>query len=287
MTIDSDWRNFTPLHHSVIDGNWEKTQRLLESGASVNAQDIAKWTPLHHAIVRIRKPNVEKYSAIVELLKKFGADEQLENECGASAQDFENFCIKEKKARYDKIPVQGEDGQLLTSEKFKELTGATYIKSRIVSKKTLLEGWDKRCRGNYAPFIEKILESFASHSPLVDTLRLQHVLKPTRKNDAGQIFISSPGLGLFASKDWEAFQLMGEYLGKEEYLLRLKEGKTGNYMLGGLDAEDYGNEISRINDGFPNIAGINIKKRGRPERNIFVTCEPIKEGSEYLLELWR
>jgi hypothetical protein len=76
-------------------------------------------------------------------------------------------------------------------------------------------------------------------------------------------------------------EIIGEYLGKQgphSY----KEWKTMAYILDGIDAEKYGNEIGRINDGFPNIVGVPVSSGLRPSlRYIFIAAEPIKEGSEF------
>lgn len=46
---DVDEFGRTPLHYAAADGDSVLVQRLIASGADVNALDVNRWTPLHFA----------------------------------------------------------------------------------------------------------------------------------------------------------------------------------------------------------------------------------------------
>ena len=74
----------TPLHWSA---RWspgpEVSQRLLQSGAQVNARTAAGWTPLHWAATRIFGGD-----EIIELLVEWGAERDARTEAGETANQI-------------------------------------------------------------------------------------------------------------------------------------------------------------------------------------------------------
>ncbi len=57
----------TPLHQAAMRGDIERIQELIESGANVNAKDLAGWTALHFAAW-------QETEEMAKLLRKAGAD---------------------------------------------------------------------------------------------------------------------------------------------------------------------------------------------------------------------
>jgi hypothetical protein len=170
---------------------------------------------------------------------------------------------------YKEIPLRGEDGHLLTAEEFQQMTGARYIKNIIVSKRALHERRREFWSLLYGLKIDE-------HSPIVDGYSLEHILKKSTHNDKGEALRRSPGLGVFAEKDFSRGDIVGEYLGK---VVSSKEIGT-NYRFESIDAKEYGNEISRINDGFPNVVVVTLFTNNLA-RLIFVAAEKITKGSEF------
>jgi hypothetical protein len=92
------------------------------------------------------------------------------------------------------------------------------------------------------------------------------------------------GLGLFAKREYAAFEVIGEYLGE------IKD-TIGDYVLTAgvisgnpfkIDARCFSNVFSRINDGFPNVFLTALSnERGLPFRPILVTLEPIMPGEQF------
>ncbi|MDC0300284.1 ankyrin repeat domain-containing protein [Verrucomicrobia bacterium] len=69
---------YTPLIAAIVDRNDEVAKELIQNGVDINAGDLSRMTPLHHAV---SCGSVE----MVNLLLDSGADVNLKDEAGQTA----------------------------------------------------------------------------------------------------------------------------------------------------------------------------------------------------------
>jgi len=76
-------RGMTALHYAAREGNSKIVELLLRFHAQVNAVDDSGWTPLHYAMYRGHKE-------VALILLRDGADPDIKNRDGATAEDIED-----------------------------------------------------------------------------------------------------------------------------------------------------------------------------------------------------
>lgn len=254
------------LHVAVIANNKTAVKELIDAKVDVNAKDAKGWTPLHHAALW-DNPN------ILALLILSSTDLDAKNSAGGTFRDILNLTRKIKHLT-DTINVF-HDGQRMTEDEFSQLTGATYRTELLYSRIRMLQDWKSRdsiTMGVY-PFTEEMRKQYRQNPPL------PHCLKATTHDAEGKMLGFSPGLGVFANRDIPKRTYAGEYLGHVKKI----GSPASRYQVGdeGTDGSVIGNEISRINRSFPNVAMIQIlNERGAPLRRIIITIEPVAKDKE-------
>lgn len=154
----------------------------------------------------------------------------------------------------------------MTRRDFEKITGAEWIEDNQthenspflfpIKKKGIEPKWLLK---EYENFLKRPIEAFT--------------LGPASAHSAA-------GLGLFARRQYRPFEVVGEYLGEYTTV------QSGNYTLTldpeiGINAEKYGNGLSRVNDSFPNLFLQIIWHAERfPYRALLVSLEVIEPGEQ-------
>lgn len=264
----------TPLHLAVIEKSKKSVRKLLEGQADVNARDIRKWTPLHHATAL-------GYEKIIKLLYIFGADPKALSDTQITASELGRFVLLRNKKSEETIPLlttlpDNTGLSLLTYRQYHQLTGTDYLLEPFIPKHYLIKEWRQGLlRSESLPFIGQIQEKYEE---FLLQPRIPHILEKAVTNDQNQQLLSSPGLGLFASQDYHPGVIIGEYLGRVS-----DDNPRSSYTLAGpVDGSQYSNELTRINDGFPNVVLVPLANiHGLSKRYIFITSSPIKKGDQF------
>lgn len=263
------------LHYWVKHGNIKKAEELLLNGVSANALDHKKWTPLHHATVL-------KNQSMCDLLMQYGGDESIPNDCGATAKDIYWFIIGVKKVNdcTKTTLLLNKDNKPISCKDYYELTKSRYITEQIVKSEIFIKEWKRDSPEVQYPFINELKEKYVHFS---QGQKNTHVLKEADTDDMGCALVSSPGLGLFATRFYAPGDIVGEFFGKlkPSFTASLSSINLGDGNI--IDSLSFSNEMSRVNDGWPNITPISIDAcSGRQNRIIFVATEPINEGEQFI-----
>lgn len=263
----------SPLHKAVIERSLTGVRACLEMGADVNARDVRQWTPLHHA-------SVLGYKKISRFLKAHGADPMALTDTQATATELRRFVVveREKKSRIPLLTTALREASTssLTHRQYRILTGTFYLLEPLIPMHFLIKEWHQGPSKNESlPFINHIQRKYEE---FLLQLRIPHILQKAHANDEGQQLLSSPGLGLFASQDYSPGVIIGEYLGRVS-----DDNPRSRYNLAAyVDGSQYSNEMTRINDGFPNVVLVPLANiHGLSTRYIFITSSPIKKGEQF------
>jgi hypothetical protein len=261
------------VHIAVIAGNDEALKELIAAGATLDVFDKSRWTPLHHATLLGREKQVE-------MLMRAGANVTCESLTGGTIRDILS-CLKPfDREESAPIPLLGERGEKrLTQGEFKQLTGATFVLETHLTPEMMFGEWkDAVPYKSELPFEEKYTKQYGSfcQNPPV------HRLKKVTHDSRGAALLSSPGLGLFASRNFKCGELIGEYKGffttertVNLFALAYKNGK-------GIDALAHRNDIPHINDGFINVVLIPGRCiAGLSVRDLFVTADKINADDQF------
>lgn len=264
----------TLLHTAVIHGRRDVILDLLDLGADINAQDFRLWSPLHHAALSGRKD-------ILDLLLSRGADPSLKNVFESPFEDILRLKELVELKSEDPIPVffeeAGKGEHQMTAGEYLSVTGCHYIYENNFTSLRLLQMWKEGPQQVLLPGLCEIFhrkhQEFLNNTPLLS-------LKPVLNDSSGNLLPVSPGLGVFARSTYKPMDIIGEYLG----LYQVKyENPSPYFVKEGPEAIKYGNEISRINDGFPNATMIRLPKyRGVPYRRFLVALDKISPGEQII-----
>lgn len=266
--------NLTPLHISVIRGDVQTMEKLLKDGADINALDKRRWTPLHHA-------SVQTDTKMRDILYKYHPNPNVLNDTEATPMDLRRLVVQSEKINSSVIPLlhKNERGEIsrLNRGIYKQITRSEYLLNHLVTLEYLIYEWKGAPKpGERLPFINEIKKKYLA---FVETSRLEspHILDQVSEDEAGRKLHASPGLGVYTGRNFETEEVVGEYLGRVA-----NDNPDSAYTLeGSIDGSQYSNEMTRVNDGFPNIVSVPIPNcRGMSKRNVYIASEPIKKGSE-------
>ena len=105
-----------------------------------------------------------------------------------------------------------------------------------------------------------------------------NILSRVYQDSTGARLPASPGLGLFASRNYSTQSIIGEYKG----VISVHQPQSPYALSEGLESEEFRNEIPQVNDGFPNVAVIQIPNvQGLNFRRMMITLHIIKEGEQF------
>ncbi len=261
-------RKFTPLHIAAITSNVEAAEQLIRAGAEVNCRDSEKWTPLHHAALAGNQ-------VMIDLLLRSGADCMAETSLGATFQNLTELLHPPQSA--PRIFWRDAEGveNLLSRDGFHKLTTAHFTSENVACEQQLFSYWNSFPK---VALQDELVFANEFKQKYLEQLEMPvHAMSKVWHDSEGAKLISSPGLGLFAKKPFEAKEIIGEYLG----VVSQSNGSNVSDLIT-IDATAHRNEIPIINDGFINCVMIPVHGvRGLPTREIMVAAEPIGKGDQF------
>lgn len=243
----------SPLHVAVLKGKLEAAKILIANGASLSVQDIHGCTPLHLAVM------LQNEEMLEVLKKKAAKSDRAALEIRNSNYDtFQN--IKESLQN----PSQIAPGKIvsyyakeqnsivpLTAEAFKTLTKTAYCSTLIASQEILFKRWQRLPKKVKAIPLDrqKALDAYFTKPP-----------KLILSEEVAANGSFSIGLGVKAGESIEKGQILQEFAGELD--VDLKSRYALGTKKGSIEPFRYGNEASRVNDGFPNCTWVSagIKK---------------------------
>lgn len=259
-------RGLSDLHLAVIDNSLEKVRKILKQTADPNLKDHRGWTAKHFAV--LINPAIA-----VELEKYGGVD--LPNDDGATPSDFKCYTTRPERVSQAAIPVlyrqRGNDcTDQMTEEFYFTLTSSQYIKEPHVNPLVLVHEWIGEKKDNLFPLFQDFQKKLVEYKSLSKVPHLIQEITTTHQ--------SRFELGLFATKNYEKGEIIGEYLAFEGDINPMSRWMRKD----GYNAEKFGNELSRIRDGFLNVVVVPLPAcQGRATRLVCVAAEPIKSGEEF------
>lgn len=262
----------TLLQIAVIEGNSDVIVKLLDLGADINAQDFRGWTSLHHAAL-------SGSQGILRLLLERRANPNLKNVFESTYDDIIRLKQHNEWPLDDLVPVYyAENGcseHQITAEEYLRVTGCHYIHENIFTSLRLLQIWKEGPQHVLLPGLCDIFhqkhQQFLQRGPKL-------LLAPVKFDSSGNPLAASPGLGIFARESYQPMDIIGEYLGLYQVQY---ENPSPYFVREGPESIKYGNEISRMNDGFPNATMIRLPKyRGVPYRRFLVALDRIEPGEQ-------
>ena len=243
---------------------------MSEKGANLNAKDHKNWTPLHFAVALGR-------AKCFEILLAAGADQGCQNHLGGTIKDIVRCLKSVEKSDDTPIGLIGEDGKLLTYGDFKKVTGATHVRETHLSVELMWRQWENDAKPHEFQLCERFAKeyrNFCDHPPV-------HQLKRVTSDSHGNPLIVSPGLGLYATRDYTVGELAGEYKGLYTDGSLVSAFSLTDDDEYGVDAKDFRNDMPHTNDGFPNILLVPVRGvAGLSTRDIFVVADQVKAGEQ-------
>lgn len=241
------------LHVAVIFLNHDAVESFLQAGANPNQPDQYGWTPLHFAALATDR-------RMMEHLSRHKAGHDLKTMQGWTPQDIFAFVDRAPPKSISLIYEDAEGKrELLTPQKFEELTHARYTNS-CKAEANLLNQYRKTSKAY----------------PLSDAY--DYIRNLNSLTDAPPPFVMKPikesvGFGIFTNRKILKNTIIGEYTG-----YHAKEKVDGKYLLGHVNAQEWRNHTAMINDGFPNCYLFTIE--GPIKRHFLISIEEIPPGKE-------
>lgn len=271
-----------PLHLATILNQEVWVSLLLAAGADPNVQDHRKWTPLHHAAL------VGNRQIIKTLLLDKRTDSSLLTVTKGSYKDILHLVELPHTDPNEFLPILWENtkGKIrrLTHRQFREKTGAVYLRENYVSRKWLVDEWrsgskaekesiSSACWEHTEQVFKKKYHQFQLNPPV-------HRVRKVTRDDNNQVLKHTPGFGLFADRDYEPNEIIGEYLAK------IGKHQANDYSLGrDWDASGFGNAMRLINDAYPNVQILTLSNLNHlAERHLITTISKIKKGDQICLD---
>lgn len=264
---------YTPLHLSVMMQDLEILNFLLDKVENLVPMDRYSWTPLHYAYLTQNK-------ALIQLLE----DKQSERNQNQPT-DIPLTCDEIKKIlTYTPLPEHQsvfhyqdpETKQIFknaSASKFKQLTGAVFTNSVIVSPQALLAA-------THGLHTDPDLEKNKQISPLLkESIKNNY---PTYLSSFPKIYLgkdSVGGWGVFAVDPITRGSLVVHYAGR-----LVLDHTSSKYLAGDVDGEKESNLAARINDGYPNTRAVAIRLNKIVTTYIFIALRDIAPHEEILAD---
>ncbi len=238
----------TPLQLAAMTNNIACTILLLEKEVSELQQDVRGWTARHHAIA-------QEHGDILDLL----SEHDIETNRGWTPDEMQRRLrpIQSEKPFFFK-GSQDKEPKLCPPEQFKDLTGTIYVDKVFVTRELLLREWQQP---------HEIDDTLSIISETLQNIQLDDNRVYLAPSKAGV------GFGTFARTQIAANTALVCYNG------RATSKKDGSYILGDVDAKDFGSLASRINHSFPNAIFHPIQD-GEIEVPVIITTDEILQDEE-------
>lgn len=121
---DADFAGITPLHEAALEGHYDITVFLLDSGADINVQSgqMDKDTPLIDAVSNL-------HYKVVQLLLERGANPTIKNAQGQDAIDVLDGAIKEYEDDSEEVPPDAKKIRKLLQQFSQNFAGDIHSKA--------------------------------------------------------------------------------------------------------------------------------------------------------------
>ncbi|MCE5319148.1 MAG: ankyrin repeat domain-containing protein [Parachlamydia sp.] len=258
----TDYR-LSPLHIAVLKGNRQAASILTEHGASLSSQDIHGCTPLHLAamlqnqeMLQQLKETAEKTDRAALAVRNSSYDtfeilqESLQNPPKIVPDHIVSYYAKENSV----TP--------LTAAAFRALTKTEYCSTILITREILWKRWQKLPKKvkPIDPEVQMALHNYHAHQP-----------KLILGEEVAANGSFSIGLGVKAGESLAKGQIVRIFAGELDVDLDSKYAVASED--GTIEPIRYGNETSRINDGFPNCGRISVGYK-----KYVIALEPIAQN---------
>lgn len=264
----------SPLHMEVILGNRDQVVELLKIGVNLDARDRRLWTPLHHAALF-------QDFFLIDLLLERGANPTLLNDYKGTYLDILNQTTYVQRPPKEMTPYYFQGNQLSIAE-YETLTHSHYITESITHPKWLIELWKLPYTSkkglDESGFFEKVKKEYHYSLTSYQNIPTENFTLASATPES-----SMAGLGVFSLRRYLPFEPLGEYIGeidltKSNYAIEFCHIFSGKLVI---NSKKYGNAISRINDGFPNLISVRLQNsKGLPFRFLLLAIEEIEPGDQ-------
>ena len=264
---------YTPLHLSVMMQDLEILNFLLDKVENLVPVDRYNWTPLHYAYLTQNK-------ALIQLLED-KQSERNQNQpiniplpCKEIKEILTYTPLPDHQSVFHyQDPETKEIFRNATASKFKQLTGAVFTNSVIVSPQALLAA-------THGLHTDPDLEKNKQISPLLkESIKNNY---PTYLSSLPKIYLgkdSVDGWGVFALDQITRGSLVVHYAGR-----LVLDHTSSKYLAGDVDGEKEGNLAARVNDGYPNTRAVAIRLNKIVTTYIFIALRDIAPHEEILAD---
>ncbi len=255
----------TPLHLCAMVGDLMTAAYLLaQDSVCLDAQDIRKWTPLHHAALHADPKMLELFLAADKA--KVSAALALKNENNGTYEDLRRMAFPSPVPEAAQVfYCSAEEGMILgTAGDFQGMTGGLFVNSTQANPLFFMEEWvSPTCvAGSFLQF-PQIEQEYESYLP-----------KPSRLC----LGALKTGHGVFASEEIEEGAILVEYCGEAIH----GENKS-SYRMPLCDGGNMRNLGPMINDGPPNCVDFPVFNfKGFPLIHVFKAIRTIGTGEQIL-----
>jgi len=281
---DPAYYKLTPLAVCALTGNAAIAHALIDAGAKLSRVDFKGWTPLHHAVVL-------RCDLLKELfLSVLGAD------AAANLKSFHGGSYRDLEALLSAEPADGatevcwiREAQAVTkctASRFKEITGADFCKTIVMSPEQLM-GWWKSRDDIYLPgslaytiqrdYLKKVQPSLLLEYEKVQAAPIQLTLYQGLKG----------GYSVETQQPIEPFQGIVVYGGRlicdQAEALEERGIEATDYIQNEIDGTRVRNLGPMINDSFPNCMVVTVRANGY-EYQLIVANRKIAAGETLYLD---
>lgn len=263
---------FSPLHLSVMLQDLEILHFLIGKVENLVPTDKYEWTPLHYAYLTQNK-------ALIQLLedKQSERNQTQPTNIPLSCKEIKQILTYTPLPDHQSVfhyqdPETKEICRNASAAKFKQLTGAIFTHTVIVSPQALLAAThglmdpDSGKNKQISPLLkESIKNNYRTHFSSLPKIYLG-------KDSVG-------GWGVFAIDQIAKGSMVVHYAGR-----LVLDHTSSKYLAGEVDGEKESNLAARVNDGYPNTRAVAIRLNKIVTTYIFIALRDIAPHEEILAD---
>ncbi|MFI5342782.1 MAG: ankyrin repeat domain-containing protein [Chlamydiales bacterium] len=286
----------TALHIAIMRNRMTIVNKLIASGAIIDAQDEYGWTALHHAAI-------VSNDLVAFILSKNPMEFKTNNK-GGTYQDL--MSLQSGQVQNVALPAidvasssNMEYASMLTVEQIPAAPSSIYYQpidkpkeqvSREVLSARLNITYIDECKWPDTMLYTLWNSAHSSRGDSLSQIQIRELYPLLKivppKIILKEVLIPSSGsvsMEVLADKQLKPFSLIGEYTGKIKKIPHTQEGEgTYSFVLErkedhtlSVDAEIAGNWARYMNDGFPNVISFDLfNTAGQTCRKVFFVADP-------------
>lgn len=218
----------TELHKAVLEGNVEVIRQLVQEGADLNAVAKQNWTAAHFAVLHESRD-------ILDWVYAFGSSDKALDLNQATPEQLWSLTHLSDSHRINMWDEDTQSVKQIDSNEFTRLTGARFIERIKMSPMTLAREWLTGFKVNPQTWGNS---------------------KKYQLQDQNSVYIRKMpghvGYGLYALRDFEPGEVIGEYQG--EWIGKLAKGREAEYATQSINGFHLRGYVPFSAHGFPNSA---------------------------------